>query len=152
VRHRHAAIHPTTRLARGHTRAPGSRNSTLRGRRHPLMGLARQNARSAPHRIGSPPRTICSGTACTIWMGPGGDTACTSTGLHTWGNASCAAMQMGIGVGSASCAGLVLLCSAHRLNGRRHHSSRRGLRRGSRSLRPGTSLSSNGWTSCSAHR
>jgi hypothetical protein len=108
------------------------------------MGLARRNALSTPHRKGGPLRTIYKSTACATWTGPGGGIACASAWLHTWGSASCATMQTGIGVGGPSCAGLVLLCSAHRLSGRCLRFSRRGLSRGLRSLRPGASLNSNG--------
>jgi hypothetical protein len=105
------------------------------------MGPAWRNALSTLHRTGGPPGTICSGTACTTWTGPSGGA---STGLHTWGSASCATMQVGIGVDDASCAGLMLLRSAHRLSRRRFRSSRRGLSRGSHSLFSAAPLSSNG--------
>jgi hypothetical protein len=49
VRHRHAAIHPTTHLAQGCARALGLRN-TLRGwgRKHTLVTITWWSAFSAP--------------------------------------------------------------------------------------------------------
>jgi hypothetical protein len=106
VRHQHATINTTTRLAWGSTRALSLGNSALRGRgrRHPLVTSTWRSALSTHfHAGGASCATLgflYSGASCATWMRPGGGASCATAGCGP--DAASPALPCGMGLGMAA--------------------------------------------------